>query len=185
MNFCNNCAAPVVHRIPPGDSLPRFVCDACGTIHYENPRVIVGCVAQWEGKVLLCRRAIEPRHGLWTLPAGFLENGESVEQGALRETLEEANARARLTGLFSVYSVPQIHQVHMMFHGELADLDFFPGEESLECALFTEAQIPWEKIAFITVRRTLRHYFEDQPSGHFGLHLGTVERPPQRTDADD
>lgn len=183
MKFCSRCAAPVALRVPPGDHLPRHVCDACGTIHYENPRIIVGCIAHWEGRVLLCRRAIEPRLGFWTLPAGFMENGESTEQGALRETLEEAGARVGLQALYTLFSVPQINQVHMLFRGRLLDPDFAPGEESLECRLFRESEIPWEEIAFITVRRTLRHYFEDQRSGRFELHVGTVERTPPQAPA--
>jgi ADP-ribose pyrophosphatase YjhB (NUDIX family) len=175
MNFCSNCGARVVLRIPQGDSLPRYVCDACNTIHYENPKMIVGCVAEWEGKILLCRRAIEPRYGLWTVPAGFLENGETTAAGALRETLEEANARVELHGLYALFNIPHIAQVYMLFRGTLLDLDFRPGAETLETQLFEETEIPWKEVAFATVRNTLTHYFNDRKRGHFGFHMGTIE----------
>jgi ADP-ribose pyrophosphatase YjhB (NUDIX family) len=179
MNFCSNCGARVVHRIPAGDSLPRYVCDACNTIHYENPRMIVGCVAEWEGKVLLCRRAIEPRYGLWTVPAGFLENGETTAAGALRETLEEANARVELQGLYALFNLPHIDQVYMLFRGQLLDLAFHPGAETLETQLFDETEIPWRELAFVTVRNTLTHYFNDRHKGKFGFHMGTIEPMPK------
>lgn len=167
MKFCSNCAAPVVRRIPPGDELPRWICDACGEIHYQNPKVVVGCVPEWEGRVLLCRRAIEPRYGYWTLPAGFLENGESVGEGAARETREEAGARVELIEAFTMLSVPMVNQVHVFYRARLLDLQFRPGEESLEVALFDEAAVPWEQIAFRTVGQTLRHWFEDRRAGAF------------------
>ena len=150
---------------PDGDTLPRFVCANCDTIHYQNPKVVVGCLPEWEGRVLLCKRAIEPRHGLWTLPAGFLENGETVAAGAVRETLEEANARVDVGALYTVISLPQINQVYMMFRARLIDLDFGPGPESLEVRLFDEADIPWESLAFRTIARTLRNYFLDRKLG--------------------
>jgi ADP-ribose pyrophosphatase YjhB (NUDIX family) len=174
MNFCSECGARVALRVPPGDNLPRHVCDACGTIHYQNPRMIVGCVAEWEGKILLCKRAIEPRYGLWTVPAGFLENGETTAAGAQRETLEEAKARVEIDTLFALYNLPHINQVYMLFRGRLLDLDFGPGEESLETRLVGETEVPWNEIAFVTVRNTLIHYFNDRRSGHFGFHMGTV-----------
>ena len=180
MNFCSACGARVAYRVPPGDNLPRAVCDACGTIHYENPRVIVGCVAEWDGKILLCKRAIEPRHGLWTVPAGFLENGETTAAGAQRETLEEANARVEIDTLFALYNLPHINQVYMLFRGRLKDLDFGPGEESLEVRLVDEADIPWSELAFVTVRNTLIHYLNDRRTGHFGFHMGTIEPMPRR-----
>jgi ADP-ribose pyrophosphatase YjhB (NUDIX family) len=174
MKFCSNCGAVLAHRIPPGDNLPRHVCDACGSIHYQNPKMVVGCVAEWEGKILLCRRAIEPRHGLWTVPAGFLENGETTAQGALRETLEEANARVDIDDLFALYNLPHISQVYMLFRGRLLDLDFSPGAETLETRLFEESQIPWSELAFATVRNTLIHYFDDRRKSRFGFHMGTI-----------
>ena len=184
MNFCNQCGAPVSYRVPDGDNLPRAVCTACGTIHYENPKIVVGCIPEWEGRVLLCRRAIEPRSGLWTVPAGFMENGETTEQGACRETLEEANARVDELVLFSLYNLPHVNQIYVLFRGRLRDRDFSPGAESLETTLYAEADIPWDEIAFATVRNTLRHYFSDRRRGQFGFHLGTVEPLPHRTRAE-
>ncbi len=175
MKFCSQCSAPVALRIPLGDSLPRHVCTACGTIHYQNPKMIVGCIPEWEGKILLCRRAIEPRRGLWTVPAGFMENGETTYQGALRETLEEANARVEIDSLYALYNIPHINQVYLLFRARLLDLDFSPGEETLELKLLDEADIPWDQIAFATVRNTLKHYFDDRRNGAFPFHMGTIE----------
>lgn len=174
INFCCVCAAPVVLKVPAGDSLPRHVCDACGAIHYRNPRLVVGTLPVWEDRVLLCRRAIEPRRGCWTLPAGFMENRESVAAAAERETREEACARIDLDDLYTVISVPHISQVHVIYRARLRDLDFAPGDESLEVALFSEADIPWKEIAFRTVAMTLRHYFADRAAGSFGLHVDVL-----------
>ena len=179
MNFCNDCGAPVEHRIPPGDSLPRHVCTRCGTVHYENPKMVVGCIPEWESKVLLCRRAIEPRIGFWTVPAGFMENGETTADGAARETLEEANARVEVLGLYALYNIPHINQVYMLFRARLLDADFSAGAETLEAKLFDETEIPWDDIAFITVRRTLRHYFDDRRAGEFRFHIGTIDPMPK------
>jgi len=175
MKFCPSCASPLARRVPPGDSLPRYLCDACGSIHYENPRLVVGCVPEWEGRILLCRRAIEPRYGYWTLPAGFMENGESTAQGATRETLEEAGARVELTAPFSMISVPYVNQVHMFYRAKLLDLEFKPGEESLEVSLVEEAQVPWKDIAFRTVGLTLKHWFADRARGAFGFHAEDIK----------
>ena len=175
MNFCSRCGARVAQRIPDGDNLPRWVCESCSTIHYENPRMIVGCVCEWDSKILLCRRAIEPRHGLWTVPAGFLENGETTAAGAMRETLEEANARVAIDDLFSLYNQPHINQVYLLFRGRLLDADIGAGAETLESRLFDESEIPWNELAFVTVRNTLTHYFSDRRAGHFSMHLGTIE----------
>lgn len=180
MNFCSRCGARVVQRVPEGDNLPRWVCDSCTTIHYENPRMIVGCVCEWEGKILLCRRAIEPRHGLWTVPAGFLENGETTAAGAQRETLEEAEARVHIDDLFSLYNLPHINQVYLLYRGHLVDGEIGAGIETIESRLFDESEIPWDQLAFITVRNTLRHYFSDRANGKFGTHIGTIE--PMRRD---
>jgi ADP-ribose pyrophosphatase YjhB (NUDIX family) len=180
MKFCSNCGARVERRVPPGDTLPRAVCDACNTIHYENPRMIVGCVAEWNGSVLLCRRGIEPRHGLWTVPAGFLENGETTAAGAQRETLEEANARVEIGGLFALYNLPHINQVYMLFRARLLDLDFRPGAETLETRLCDETEVPWSELAFVTVRNTLIHWFNDRRKGEFGFHMGTIEPMARR-----
>jgi ADP-ribose pyrophosphatase YjhB (NUDIX family) len=178
INYCCCCAAPVRLGIPPGDSLPRHVCDACGAIHYRNPRLVVGTLPVWEDKVLLCRRAIEPRHGCWTLPAGFMENAETVAEAAARETREEACARVELGEMFTMISVPHISQVHVIYRARLLDLDFAPGEESLDVALFDEASIPWEEIAFRTIAMTLRHFFADRARGAFSLHAEAIAPPP-------
>jgi ADP-ribose pyrophosphatase YjhB (NUDIX family) len=170
MKFCPNCAAPLVKRIPPGDSVPRDVCDACGSVHYQNPKLVVGSVPEWDGRILLCRRALEPRYGYWTLPAGFLENGESPAQGAARETLEEAGARVELDAAFSMISVPYVNQVHLFYLARLLDLEFKPGDESLEVALFEESRVPWKDIAFRTVGLTLKHWFADRARASFGFH---------------
>lgn len=180
MKFCSNCGAPVQLRVPPGDTLPRFVCDACHTIHYQNPRMVVGCIPEWEERILLCRRAIEPRLGLWTVPAGYMENGETTFQGALRETLEEANARVEIGPLYALYNIPHINQVYILFRGRLLDLDVSPGAETLEVRLFAENEIPWDTIAFASVRNTLTHYYQDRRSGEFKFHLGTIEPPTGR-----
>jgi ADP-ribose pyrophosphatase YjhB (NUDIX family) len=178
LNFCSVCGAPVRSRIPPGDSLPRAVCDACGAIHYRNPKLVVGALPEWEDRILLCRRAIEPRHGKWTLPAGFMENHETIAAAALRETREEANARIELGAMFTLLSVPHISQVHVIYRARLLDLDFAAGEETLEVALFREEEIPWDDIAFRTIAITLAHYFADRRAGGFGFHTGDVEPPP-------
>jgi ADP-ribose pyrophosphatase YjhB (NUDIX family) len=174
MKFCSNCAAPVVKRVPPGDSLPRWVCDACGEIHYQNPKLVVGAIPEWEGRLLLCRRAIEPRYGYWTLPAGFMENDETAGQAALRETLEEAGARIELVAAYTLISVPYVNQVHLFYRARLLDLEFKPGEESLEVALVDEDKVPWKDIAFRTVGLTLRHWFADRKAGAFGFHAEDV-----------
>jgi len=179
MNFCSNCGARVALRIPEGDSVPRHVCTTCGTIHYQNPKMVVGCIPEWEDRILLCRRAIEPRHGLWTVPAGFMENGETTAQGAARETLEEANARVEVGDLFALYNIPHISQVYMLFRARLLDLEFRAGAESLEVRLLAESEIPWNEIAFATVRNTLTHYFSDRRKGRFDFHMGTIEPMPR------
>jgi ADP-ribose pyrophosphatase YjhB (NUDIX family) len=176
MNFCSNCGAAVTRKVPPDDTLPRYVCDACNTIHYQNPRIIVGCIPEWEDKILLCKRAIEPRYGLWTVPAGFMENGETTYQGAVRETLEEANARVEIGPLYALYNIPHINQVYILFRARLLDTDFGPSHETLEARLFSESEIPWNEIAFATVRNTLTHYYGDRKNGSFGFHMGTIEQ---------
>lgn len=178
MNYCSHCGGPVARRVPPGDTLPRFTCDRCGTIHYENPKMVVGCIPEWEDRILLCRRAIEPRHGLWTVPAGFMENGETTAQGAERETHEEANARVQILGPYALYNIPHINQVYLLFRARLSDLAFSPGVETLEVRLFREEDIPWNEIAFATVRRTLTRYFSDRRTGEFPFHMGTIAPLP-------
>jgi ADP-ribose pyrophosphatase YjhB (NUDIX family) len=177
MKFCSHCgSARLAFTIPEGDTLPRHVCRDCGTIHYQNPKVVVGCLPVWEDKVLLCRRAIEPRHGLWTLPAGFLEDHETLEAGAMRETLEEADARVELQNLYVMISIVHVSQVFVMFRSRLLDLDFGPGTESIEVKLFAEDEIPWENLAFRTISRTLRNFFLDRRDGAWPLRLSSIER---------
>ncbi|MCX7893639.1 MAG: NUDIX hydrolase [Burkholderiales bacterium] len=178
MKFCPDCGAPVSLKVPPGDTLERHVCDACATVHYSNPKMVLGCIPEWEDQVLLCRRAIDPRLGKWTLPAGFMENGETTAEAAIRETLEEAGARVELGEIFTVLSVRHVNQVHIFYRARLLDLDFAPGHESLEVALFREDDVPWQELAFRTVSATLRHFYEDRRSGAFRLHSGDI--PPLR-----
>ena len=175
MNYCSLCGTRVELRIPEGDTLPRYVCTACGIIHYQNPKIVVGCIPEWEDKILLCLRAIEPRHGLWTLPAGFMENAETLAQGAERETLEEANARVAIGNLYSIYNLPHIDQVHVLFRARLLDLDFKPGIESLDVRLFSEIEIPWDALAFRVIREPLKRYFEERRQGKLGFHMETID----------
>ncbi len=174
MKFCSVCGAEVTLLIPEGDQRPRHVCTACGCIHYQNPKLVVGSLPVYEDRVLLCRRAIEPRLGFWTLPSGFMEIGESTLEAAIRETLEEACARIEIEDLYTLMNVPQISQVHLIYRARLMDLDFAPGEESLETRLFTEAEIPWSDLAFRTNTLTLRHYFADRKAGKFIYHEETL-----------
>ena len=174
MKFCANCGATVVQRVPPGDTLPRWVCDNCGEIHYQNPKLVVGTIPEHEGKLLLCRRAIEPRYGYWTLPAGFMENDETAWQAALRETLEEAGATIEIGEPFSLISVPRVNQVHLFYRARLRNLEFKPGEETLEVALVEEAAIPWTDIAFRTVGLTLKLWLEDRRRGSFAFHAEDI-----------
>ena len=176
MKFCSACGTPVEVRIPEGDERERFVCPACDTIHYQNPNIVTGCIPEWRDQILLCRRAIEPRHGLWTLPAGFMENGETTQQGAARETWEEARAHIEVGELYSLFNLPRINQVYMLFRARLLDTDFGPGPESLEVRLFREDEIPWDEMAFPVVTKTLELYFADRKAGGFRLKIGDIER---------
>ena len=176
MKFCSLCGAPVTLRIPAGDNLPRYVCDACEAIHYQNPKIVAGCIPEWQSRILLCRRAIEPRCGLWTLPAGFMENGESAVAAAMREAREEANAVVENPMLYGLYSLLHVSQVYLMFRGQLRDGAASPGAESLEVGLFAEEEIPWEQLAFTVVRETLRQYFAERRTGVFNLHVGDIIR---------
>lgn len=179
MNYCNHCGARVIEIIPPGDNRLRHVCPACGAVHYRNPKIVTGCIPEWEGRILLCRRAIEPRYGLWTLPAGFMENGETTREGAARESLEEAQARVEVTDLFALFDLPGISQVYMIYRAALLDLQFQAGEESLEVGLFRVTEIPWSELAFPVVEETLRLYVGDLERGIFSLHLGDIRRAPE------
>ncbi len=175
MKYCSNCSALVELRVPAGDTLPRYVCPTCNVIHYQNPKMVVGCIPEWEDQILLCRRAIEPRHGLWTLPAGFMENAETLAQAAARETLEEANARVEMGALYAIYNLPHINQVYVLFRARLLDLNFKPGIESLDVKLFSEAEIPWDTMAFRVIREPLRRYFDERRKGQFGFRMDTIE----------
>ena len=174
-NYCSKCASPITVKIPEGDNRYRAVCDKCGTIFYENPKVVSGCLLTWKDKILLCKRATEPRSGFWTLPAGFLENYETVEGGALRETMEEAGAKTKQIQLFLMCNLPHISQIYMMYHGELLDGKFSAGIESEEVRLFGENEIPWNDIAFTVIERTIRLYFKDKKEGSFGIHFDTID----------
>ena len=171
IKHCRNCGAAVVYRLPDdGDTHERAVCPACDTIHYENPLNVVGTVPWLEDRVLLCKRNIEPRWGKWTLPAGFMELDETTAEGAMRETHEEAGAQIELEGLFTVLSVPRVGQVHLFYRARLLSDVFDPGFETIEARLFREDEIPWEEIAFRTVKETLLRYFEDRKRGQFTVH---------------
>lgn len=173
MKYCSKCGASVVYKIPGGDTYYRYVCENCGTIHYLNPNLVVGTLPFMGDRILLCKRAIEPAYGLWTLPSGFMENGETVEDGAIRETLEEANARVEITRLHTVYSCSNINHVYLLFEARLLDMNFYAGEESLDVRLFSGGEIPWDDIAFTAVRFALEsHYFMENDGE---VHMGCAE----------
>lgn len=178
MKFCSRCGSPTRHDIPEGDNRKRYICDNCNLIHYQNPNIVAGTIAISDDKVLLCRRAIEPRRGFWGLPAGFMENGETTPEAALRETREEAEAELLSSELYCIFDLPHINQVHMFFRGPLKDGTFGVGVETLESALFSEADIPWHDIAFPTVYHALKFYFEERKSGHFTLHHHNIADLP-------
>lgn len=174
IRHCRACGTPVAYRVPADDNRERAVCPACGRVHYENPLNVVGTVPVWGEQVLLCRRNIEPRFGLWTLPAGFLELGETTDAGALRETVEEAGAQIELQGLFSVLNVVRVGQVHLFYRARMLSADLDPGPETIEARLFREHEVPWDEIAFRTVRETLIRFFDDRRRGQFGLHCADI-----------
>ncbi len=177
MKFCSECGAEVAFRIPDGDQLPRHVCGACGAIHYRNPKLVVGCVPEADdGRLLLCTRAIEPRLGYWTIPAGFMENGETLQQAAARECWEEALARVEIGSLLAVVHVIHADQVHVFFRARLATPEFGVGVESLETRLVTEQQIPWADIAFPSTEFALQRYFEDRSAGRDGHYFAQFDR---------
>jgi ADP-ribose pyrophosphatase YjhB (NUDIX family) len=181
MKFCSSCGAEVNLTIPSGDNRLRHVCinPDCATIHYQNPRIITGCLPTYEDKVLLCKRAIEPRHGLWTLPAGFMENGETTEQGAERESKEEANANLAIEQLYTLFDLPHINQVYFFYKATLTDMNFGPGDESLEVELFKESDIPWNELAFPVVEKTLNFYFADYKEKQFPFRSHVIQ-PSER-----
>jgi ADP-ribose pyrophosphatase YjhB (NUDIX family) len=174
MKFCSDCGQPVTMQVPAGDTLPRAVCTSCGTVHYENPRVVVGCVPEWREQILLCRRAIEPRRGFWTAPAGFLEIGESIHAAAARETVEEALAQVEVGSLLCVVNVLHAAQVHVMFRAQMRSAEHGAGAESLETVLFSEAQIPWADIAFASIRFALERYFLDRREHVERMHFHDI-----------
>lgn len=174
IKYCKACGGEAPYSIPPDDNRERAICKVCGTIHYENPLNVVGTVPVWNDKVLLCRRNIEPRFGFWTLPAGFMELGETTAEGAIRETEEEAGARIDLQGIFTLLNVVRVGQVHFFYRAQLRDTDFAPGPETIEAQLFREEEIPWDELAFKTVRETLLLYFEDRRRGQFDVHCADI-----------
>ena len=176
MNFCSQCGARLTLKVPPGDHLPRYVCESCGAIHYQNPRVVVGCVPEHDGLILLCRRAIEPRRGFWTVPAGFLENGETLQEGAARESREEARIEVEIGSLLSIVHVLHAHQIHVFFRAIMRTGAHSAGPESLETTLLAVADIPWTELAFPSTEFTLRRYIEDRAQNRDTLHFATLQR---------
>ncbi len=167
MNFCPQCGSETELSVPEGDNRERDVCYSCDSIHYQNPRIIAGCIPVWEDKVLLCKRAISPRKGYWTLPAGFMELAETTEQAAIRETLEEAGAVVKTESLYALFNLPHIGQVYMIYRSALLKPEFESGIESLDTRLFSEDEIPWDDLAFPTMRLSLEYYFKDRADGSF------------------
>jgi len=174
MKFCSDCGSNVSLKVPDGDNLPRFICAECETIHYQNPKVVAGAVLEYEGRILMCKRAIDPRYGYWTVPAGFMENKETVRQAAARETYEEALAVPSKIDLYAVYNLPHVNQVYIMFQGKLDKPEFGPGPESLEVELLEEQDIPWDDLAFRVVAMTLKRYFTDKKYGDFRPYTDDV-----------
>jgi len=175
MKFCSNCGSAVALIVPRGDNRERHVCSDCDTVHYVNPRIVTGCLPVWQDQVLLCLRAINPRRGYWTLPAGFMENGETIAAGAARETVEEANARVSDLELYTVFSLPHISQAYMFFRAQLCDLEFSSGEESLDVRLFKEDDIPWDNLAFPVITQSLQFYFEDRRLGSYPVRSREIK----------
>lgn len=175
IKYCKVCGGPTIYAVPPNDNRERATCTVCHTVIYENPLNVVGTVPVWGDQVLLCRRNIEPRHGFWTLPAGFMELGETVEQGAARETDEEAGAHFEMEAIFTVLNVVRVGQLHIYFRARLLDTQFMPGHETIEAKLFREDEIPWNDLAFRTVYETLKHFFDDRRIGRFGVHCSDIE----------
>jgi len=175
IKFCNICGDNITIAIPTGDNRERHICDGCGEVQYQNPKIVTGCIPVWQERILLCRRAIEPRKGLWTVPAGFMENHETLEEGAVRETLEEAQARVNNIQLYGIYNLPRISQVYVMFLAQLEREDGFGiGDESLEVELFTEPEIPWDQMAFRVIETALRRYLEERKRNIFSIDLADL-----------
>lgn len=174
MKYCSHCGKPVKLIVPAGDNRPRYVCNHCQTIHYQNPKIVAGCLPTYEGLVLLCKRAIEPREGFWTLPAGFMELGETTTQAAQRETWEEALASVEQLQLYTVFNLPHISQVYIIFRAQLKEPSFGAGEESHEVMLLKESEIPWQQLAFPTIEKTLKHFFADRQAGIFPVRVEDI-----------
>ena len=174
IQHCRVCGQRTVYQVPADDNRERATCTACGEIHYENPLNVVGTVPYWGDQVLLCKRNIEPRLGFWTLPAGFMELGETVAEGALRETVEEAGAQVEMGQLFTVLNVARVGQVHLFYTARMLNTELAPGPETIEARLFRHDEIPWDQLAFRTVRQTLEHFFADRAAGNFGVHVGDI-----------
>ena len=179
INYCSLCGSKVEQKIPEGETLVRAICVSCRTIHYQNPKIVAGCIPEWENQILLCRRAIEPRLGFWTFPAGFMELGESAEEAAARETWEEAKADVRITSIYALYSLRRVDQVYVVYRGCLRTKNFGVGDESSEVALVPLEKIPWEKLAFPVIREILMRYVQDVNRGQFATHIGDI---PSRTE---
>jgi ADP-ribose pyrophosphatase YjhB (NUDIX family) len=180
MNFCPHCAGPVEQRIPPDDDRPRDVCRSCGRVHYQNPRLVVGCIPTWEDKILMGLRDIEPRRGKWTLPAGYLENGETVAAGARRETSEETGATMGVLEPYLLFDIVHINQIYLLFRAPLTGPDFHPTRESAQVRLFSPGDIPWDDIAFPVIEKTLRCYLADRAAGVFPFQMHPIHTRLQR-----
>ena len=174
MKYCSECGKAVTLRVPNGDSILRYVCSNCETIHYQNPKIVTGCIPEWQEKILLCKRAIEPRYGLWTLPAGFMENEETTAEAAIRETWEEACADVELLDLYTIFNLPHVNQVYIIYRAKMSNLEFSVGQESLEVELYELSDIPWEQLAFAVVHETLRLYCQDAQRGEFRMYTGDI-----------
>ncbi|MBV0932395.1 NUDIX hydrolase [Marinobacterium weihaiense] len=182
MNYCSHCGSAVTLRLPEGDNRLRYTCQQCGRIHYQNPRIVAGCLPVHGDRVLLCRRAIEPRYGYWTLPAGYMENGESTEEAALRETLEEARAKVELRQLYTLTSIIHVNQVQLIYLANLPHAEFGSSNETLESRLFSEDEIPWDELAFTTIRNALQYYFADRKASPPAFPLRHIALSPDQDD---
>jgi ADP-ribose pyrophosphatase YjhB (NUDIX family) len=181
MNFCSQCGGPVTLKVPAGDDRPRHVCAACGTVHYQNPKVVVGCIPIWEDRILMCRRDIDPRKGYWTLPAGYLENGETTADGARRETLEETGSTVVDLIPYLMVDIVHINQIYLMFRCNLRAPDFHPTRESAEVKLMPMDALPWNEIAFKVIEKTLRCYLQDRIAGNFAFRTDTIDLNKKQT----
>ena len=177
MNYCTNCGQPLILSVPEGDDRKRDMCKACGTVHYSNPKIVVGAIPVYQDRILICRRAIEPRYGLWTLPAGFMEDDETVEQGVRREAMEEAGIELTSLAPFTLFSLPFVSQVYLMFRAVMPTPRFAAGKESLEVKLISESEIPWDELAFPVIEETLRFFVGDRAKGRFEFHSGAIIKP--------